>query len=379
MAGRADENRRTKAAPVWLVGGGTGGHVFPAIAVAAELKQLVPNPVQLIVARRRRDRQWADGATCPVRQVFAAPFPYGLRPLALMRAAAAGAAGLAQSLAWALGNRPAAALLFGGYVSVPPGLAARLLSVRIVLHVADALPDRTSRVLARWARAVTVNYPEAAEHFGGCEVIVTGQPIRPWLLGADRAEACRRLGLSPDRPTLLVMGGSQGARSINLAMAGAAPAILDQTPLQVIHLCGARDYEALREQLSPALESGRYKLIAFLREMQWALAAADLAVTRAGANGLAELAAAGVAMIAVPYPHAGGHQLYNALPLQRAGAAVILRDEELTADRLAQQICALAGNRSRLERMQAAARRWARPDAARAVAEVVASRLREHR
>ncbi len=358
-----------------LVGGGTGGHIFPGLAVAHELRALVSSvDCRFAVGRKPIELSWlaAGGVTSAVR-LFSAPVPFGFRPIGLGRAAAAVVLGTAQALAWWLRWRPAAMLTFGGYVSVPGAAAARLLDVPYVYHSADALPDRSARLLARRARLVTVNYPQAAEHFHSVRVVVTGQPVRPWLLGADRAEAAGHLGLSADRPTLLVMGGSQGARSINRAAAAAAAELTRSTDLQALHLTGHRDYETVRETLAASgVPPERWKAVPFLAEMQYALAIADLAVTRAGANGLAELAAAGVPMLMVPYPYAGGHQLYNAQPIADAGAGIIIEDAQLSAERLVGEVRALLADQAALKEMSAAARRWAKPDAARRVAELVA-------
>lgn len=364
---------KANAQAIAVVGGGTGGHVFPALAVAHELERLRPDvDVWLVTGRKAAEERWVATAGRQRVAVLSAPVPYGFKPLAMARAAACTALGTLQMVAWWLGGRPSAMLAFGGYVSVPPAIAARCLGVPYACHSADAVPDRAARVLARRAELVTVNYPRAAEAFEGVRVEVVGQPIRPWLLGCPRDEATRRLGLEPSQRTVLVMGGSQGARSLNRAAAGAARRLIEDIGLQVVHLAGERDYEEVRAALEQeGVDRRRYKLLAFLDEMQWALAAADVAVTRAGANGLAELAAAGVAMIMVPYPYAGGHQRYNAEPLQEVGAGIIVPDEELTAGRLADEVRAIMSDEGRLRAMSEAARKWARPDAARRVAELI--------
>ncbi|MCX7598604.1 MAG: UDP-N-acetylglucosamine--N-acetylmuramyl-(pentapeptide) pyrophosphoryl-undecaprenol N-acetylglucosamine transferase [Armatimonadetes bacterium] len=353
-----------------LVGGGTGGHIFPALAVAHELRRLRPS-VQpwLAIGRRRAEAEWAaDADLIPVR-LFAAPMPYGFRPLALLKAGVAALAGTMQAWLWWTGWRPAVVLTFGGYVSVPAALAARRKRIPYIFHASDCLPDRAARLLGRHAAMITVNYAESAQHFEGVRVEVVGQPIRPWLLGADRRQAARNLALDPDRLTILVIGGSQGARSINYAAINAARAILESSEAQILHLCGNLDYDDLSQIcVTEQLPIERYRLLAFLREMEWALALADVAVTRAGANGLAELAAAGVPSLIVPYPHAGAHQRHNAEPIAKAGAGIIVADEELDGDRLAAEVLGLVTDEQRRREMAAAAKRWARPEAAAKVA-----------
>jgi len=357
---------------VALVGGGTGGHIFPALAVAHELTRLRPQARPwLAIGRKRAEAEWAAEATLMPVRLFAAPVPYGLRPLALARAAVAALMGTVQAWLWWTGWRPAAVLTFGGYVSVPAALAARRKRIPYIFHASDCLPDRAARILGRHAALITLNYAESAEHFAGLPVEVVGQPIRPWLLGADRTEAARNLALDPDRPTVLVMGGSQGARSINYAAINAAGTILDASEAQILHLCGSLDYDDLSEIcITEGLPVERYRLVAFLREMQWALALGDVAVTRAGANGLAELAAAGIPCIMVPYPYAGAHQRCNAEPLMKAGAGIILNDEDLDGERLAGEILAILGDETRRQAMAKSARQWARPDAATRLAQL---------
>jgi len=356
-----------------LVGGGTGGHVFPALAVAHELQQGWPDSqAWLATGRKPIEQEWTRDVQPPPKRLHSAPMPYGLRPAGVARALGAAALGTVEALLWWLKWRPDVMLTFGGYTSVPAVLAARVLACPYVCHAADAKPDRAARKLGGRARLVTVNYPESAEAFAGVRVEVIGQPVRPWLFSASRQEAAQALGLSPQRTTLVVMGGSQGARRLNQAAVGAAPKLLDHDELQVLHMTGRLDYEEVTRRLEgQGVPEERYRAMAFLPQVEWALALADLALTRCGANSLAELAVAGAAMILVPYPHAGGHQRYNALPLQEAGAGIIVEDEEMTPDRLAQEVGALMGDEPRRRAMGEAARAWARPDAARRLAEIL--------
>jgi UDP-N-acetylglucosamine--N-acetylmuramyl-(pentapeptide) pyrophosphoryl-undecaprenol N-acetylglucosamine transferase len=356
-----------------VVGGGTGGHIFPALAVVNELRVMGEHvEARLATGRKAVERDWAREVQPEPVRLMAAPMPYGFQPLGMARATVSAGLGVLQTLLWWRCWKPAAMLTFGGYVSVPPAIAARLTHIPYAFHSADALPDRSARLLARRARLITVNYAEAQEAFPDLPVQVTGQPVRPWLFTTSREHAARNLGLQPDRMTLLIVGGSQGARSLNRASVAAAPRLMGESDLQVLHLPGPLDCHEVKDALADArIPNDRWQVREFLYEMEWALAVADLAVTRAGANALAELALAGVPMIMVPYPHAGGHQNYNAEPLQRAGAGIIVEDAELTAERLANEVLGLCRDEKRRREMAQAARRWARPDAARRVAELV--------
>ncbi|MGD9518963.1 MAG: glycosyltransferase [Armatimonadota bacterium] len=355
-----------------IIGGGSGGHVYPALAVAMELRALCEEvEVWLATGRKPVEKEWTAGTEPEPVRLFSAPVPYGLRPLALARAVGAAGAGTLQTLSWWWRWHPQAMLTFGGYVSVPAALAARAARVPYAYHAADALPDRSARTLARRARLVTVNYPEAAEAFPGVTVEAVGQPLRQWLFGTSREEAAQALGLDPERTTLVVLGGSQGAHSLNQAAAAAGPRLLRESEIQVLHVTGSLDYREVCDGLAEArIPADRYRVLSFLREMDQALALADIALTRCGANSLAELAVAGAALIMVPYPYAGGHQRYNAEPLQRVGAGVIVEDVDLTANRLAEETLSLVRDENLRHVRAEAARRWAKPDAACKVAEL---------
>ena len=266
---------------------------------------------------------------------------------------------------------PDAVMGGGGYVAGPVGLAALTLGVPLVLTEADSHLGLTNRLLARFARRVCLAFPIAGRE--GERYRVTGRPIPP--PAADRAAARERFGIPPDLSCLLVFGGSLGARSVNLA----AVAAFAGAPLRVLHVCGRRDYELLAAQAPPAEldpggqapgRPGGYDLRPYLElgEFAQALAAADLVVARAGGS-VFELAANGLPAVLIPYPHASGnHQSSNAAWMADAGAAVVIPDSELTGARLGGEVAGLLADPRRLEAMGAAARRLARPEAAREIA-----------
>jgi UDP-N-acetylglucosamine--N-acetylmuramyl-(pentapeptide) pyrophosphoryl-undecaprenol N-acetylglucosamine transferase len=246
----------------------------------------------------------------------------------------------------------------GGYVAGPVGLAALTRRVPLVLTEADSHLGLANRLLAPFARRVCLAFPIEGRH--GRRYRVTGRPIPPPQ--EDRAGARARLGIAPDETTVLVFGGSLGARSINLA---ATEAFAEAT-FHVLHVCGRRDYP----ELAAAPRRVGYDLRAYLdlADFADALAACDLVVARAGGS-LFEVAAHGRPAILVPYPHAAAdHQAANARWMERAGAAVTIPDAQLGASRLARETAALLADGSRLRAMAAASRRLARPDAARDVA-----------
>jgi len=261
----------------------------------------------------------------------------------------------------------------GGYVVGPVGAAAVLLRRPLVLQLPDAVPGRTVRLLGRRASAVCVAFPESAARLRGARVEVTGTPLREEFAQAAAARAGGRATGVLRR--LVVIGGSQGARRLNLAVEEAIKQLLEFPGLTVHHLSGTLDHErlsAMRSGLPDELQA-RYVLEAFNPRPWNVLAGADLVLSRAGGSAVAELTALGLPMILVPYPYAGGHQRFNAEPAARAGAAVIVPDAELSGVRLLSEVARLAGERGAgsLEAMARASRSLGRPDAAERVAGIV--------
>jgi UDP-N-acetylglucosamine--N-acetylmuramyl-(pentapeptide) pyrophosphoryl-undecaprenol N-acetylglucosamine transferase len=279
---------------------------------------------------------------------------------------AVGATGTALRALWR--RRPDAVMGGGGFVAGPAGLAAAIARVPLVLTEADSHLGLANRLLARRARRVCLAFPIAGR--AGERYLVTGRPVPEAVLVADRAAARRRFGISPGARCLLVMGGSQGARSIN-ECAVAALAERDGRDFDVIHLAGRRDFDALERRLAGAPHNDRYALLAYEPDLGDCLAACDLVLGRAGGS-IFELTAAGRPAILVPYPHAAaGHQEGNAAWMAEAGAATVIRDDELGAERLAAELGGLLRDVRRLAAMAAASAALARPDAARRIADEV--------
>jgi UDP-N-acetylglucosamine--N-acetylmuramyl-(pentapeptide) pyrophosphoryl-undecaprenol N-acetylglucosamine transferase len=275
-------------------------------------------------------------------------------------------------------TRPRAILTAGGLVSLPVALAATIWRVPVVLWDGDAVPGRVNRLLARFARSVAVTFPEEAEYFPRAKVMVTGNPIRGELLRWTRADARKRLDLPDEGLVVLASGGSQGSEAVNTALLAALPRILPHA--HVLHLAGDAHVarcEARRERLAPELRD-RYRPYGFLKdEMGAALAAADLVVGRAGSSTIYEALAMGRPLVLVPFEAAAsGHQLANARSAVSAGAAALIREGELDGDRLVAVVAGLLSDRERLSRMQLAAARAGRPDAASAIARKVLEHAR---
>jgi len=293
-----------------------------------------------------------------------------------LRAALAGveavaAAGTALRVLWR--RRPDVVMGGGGFVAGPAGLAAVLARVPLVLTEADSHLGLANRLLAGRARRVCLAFPIAGRE--GERYALTGRPVPRAVLDADRGAARVRFGIAEGARCLLVMGGSQGARSVN-ECAIAALAERPGREFDVIHLAGRRDFDALEERLAASSHNERYTLLAYEPDLGDCLAACDLVLGRAGGS-IFELTAAGRPALLVPYPHAAaGHQESNAAWMAAAGAAAVIRDEELEAGRLAAEIDALLGDEPRLAAMAAASAALAMPDAAQRIAAEVLGAVR---
>jgi UDP-N-acetylglucosamine--N-acetylmuramyl-(pentapeptide) pyrophosphoryl-undecaprenol N-acetylglucosamine transferase len=260
----------------------------------------------------------------------------------------------------------------GGFVAGPAGLGAVLTRTPLVLTEADSHLGLANRLLAWRARRVCLAFPIAGRE--GSRYVVTGRPVPAAVLAADRVPARRRFGIEPREHVVLVMGGSQGARSIN-ECAVAAFAERGGRDFAVLHVSGRRDFDALEHRLAAAPHGERYTLLAYEPDLGDCLAACDLVVGRSGGS-IFELTATGRPAVLVPYPYAAaGHQATNAAWMQEAGAAVVMRDEELEAGLLARQVSELLGDRPRLAAMTAASAALAKPDAARRIADLVLAEI----
>ena len=269
-------------------------------------------------------------------------------------------------------GRPDVMLTTGGFVAAPVAVACWLRRVPIVLYLPDVEPGQAVKFVARLATTLAVTMPESRAYFPGRNVIVTGYPTRAAVRQADRAAAIRRFALDPDRATILVTGGSQGARSLNRTITANLAVLL--VKVQIIHLSGtldAADAQARRDALSADLKR-RYHVFEYVHahDMGLALAAADLVISRAGASVLGEYPMFGLPSILAPYPYMWRYQKVNAQALAAHGAAIMLEDATLN-DTLVPTIDQVLGDAARLTAMRRAARSLARPDAGRALAQAV--------
>jgi UDP-N-acetylglucosamine--N-acetylmuramyl-(pentapeptide) pyrophosphoryl-undecaprenol N-acetylglucosamine transferase len=338
----------------------------PATAVAAELRASGAE-VSFLGARGRVEAELVPAAGYELDFVKVRGIDRR-NPLRAARAAfeALGAVGAARRI---LRRRGADVVMGGGgFVAGPAGLAAVLSRTPLVLTEADSHLGLANRLLAWRARRVCLAFPIAGREDG--RYLVTGRPIPAAIVAADRDRARARFAVPAAERCLLVVGGSQGARSINLA-AIEAFAERGGRDFHVLHLSGRRDFEQLQQRLAAAAHGERYTLLPYEPDLGDVLAAADLVLGRSGGS-IFEVTAAGRPAILVPYPHAtADHQSANAAWMERAGAATVLADAELSPERLLAEVGGILGDPSRLAEMAAASLALARPDAARRIADEV--------
>lgn len=352
-----------------VVCGGTGGHLFPGIALAEELRER-RHTVRLVVSEKRIDRVAAAGAVGFEVESLPGVAWSGWRPDRALR--------FARQLARArrIGGKliarfqPAVVVGMGGFSAVAPLLAARARGVPTLIHESNAVAGRANRLLARWATRCAVGMRGAARWFPPGRTVWTGTPVRAALRTLPpRSETRANLGLPQEKPVVLVMGGSQGARALN-RLALAAAVRLGANRAAWWHLAGETEEAGVREAYAQAGIAARVE--AFCHDMAKAYAAANLVLSRSGAASLAEIAAAGLPSVLVPFPFAADrHQSANAAVFQAAGAALVGEEDAWTGDGLAAALEDLFGDRERLGAMAAAARGLRQGEAHRRLADEV--------
>jgi len=362
-----------------LTGGGTGGHVYPALALAEAVRRDQPSTRVLFAG----SRQGMEARLVPRAGVaFAGLAVRPPRSRSLLRtvvALATGALSVGEALLLVARFRPDAIVATGGIAAAPVVAVGAMLRVPVIVLDGNAVPGRINRVLARWGRVVAVAWDDTVPQVGARRVVVTGLPVRREVYATTREAGLRALRLDARRRTVLILGGSQGAASLNAAAADAVRRLAGRGDLQVLHQVGTgwavADGAAVRDD--QMVEDVRYVRVPYVEQIGAAYACADLVVSRCGATALAEITAAGVAAILVPYRYAAeDHQTRNAAPLVTAGAAVVVPDASLDGETLARAIASVLDSPGRLAQMTACSRALGHRDAADAVLALVGSLVR---
>lgn len=362
---------------ILFTGGGTGGHIYPIVAVARALKQLA----------------LAAGETLEL--YYAGPTNFSIADLTAEAIKISGVSAGKARRYFSLLNLLSPALTFvgffkalfvlwrimpdviwakGGYGSVPIGLAGWLYKIPLFIHESDAVPGASNRFLGHLAARIAVAFPEAAATFPAKKTAVTGNPTRHAITSGSRDEAKKLFGLVGEKPLLLILGGSQGSQRINALIAQSLGQLL--TRYEIIHQCGTANFEALKKELAsvyrvPVPGTPNYHLVPLLDEssLGQALAAATLVISRAGSGSIFDIASAGRASILIPLKEsARNHQVRNAFDYARAGAAQVIQESNLTPHLLENEINRIVNDEKTKLAMEQAARAFARPDAAAAIA-----------
>ncbi len=354
---------------VLLSGGGTAGHIYPALTVAARFAAEHDDVVFVGTPDGLEARLVPEAG---IEFVGLAAKGYDrARPLTLVTSSARIAASTLTAAGLLRKMRPDVVVGFGGYVSIPVGIAARLTSTPLVLHEQNSVPGMANATLSRWADRVGVTYPESLELLSHPQrAEVTGNPVRPSVLASTRTAGRARLGLPEDALVLLAFGGSRGARHLNSALIALRDRLLAIPDMHVVQIAGRAEYEAVAAALEAAGGDGegRWHLLDYFDDMGLALAAADLVVARAGATSIAEITALGLPAVLVPYPYAtDDHQSKNARACVEAGAAVLVPDAALDGERFGDEVVDVLSDPRRRATMAAASRELGRPDAAERV------------
>lgn len=370
-----------KEITILITGGGTGGHIYPAIAVAQELK-----------TRENVKKIYYMGNPEKLEYSIAQTEGYDFLPVkvsGMPRKASL------QMIMWAselcIASFKAAFYLknhkidivfgTGGYVSAPALIAARFLGIPFAIHDCDANPGLVSRAMSVHAKAITIAFESAKKHLhSGKNIIVSGNPIRNNFKNLDKEKSLQELNLNPNKKTLLVMGGSQGAASINNAL---APIIKDLTQnhnIQIIHQTGKKNMEKYIEELDSIYPEHKnnpdYLVQPYFDDMSIPLACADLVVSRAGSLSISELNLCALPAILIPYPHAAAdHQRHNAREMEKLGASIYLDDNDCNSESLKKVILEIIHNPQKLTEMKAKTKALATPLASQKIADIILAQL----
>lgn len=377
-------NAPTRPLSVVVAGGGTAGHIEPAMAVADALRALDP-AVEIIALGTERGLETTLVPRRGYRLELIPPVPLPRKPTFDLLRLPAKVIRSVRRTRTVLDEAQADVLVgFGGYVALPAYIAARGRlrrgrAIPVVVHEANASAGIANKVGATLAtRVLAAVAGSGVRRRGQRDAEIVGIPVRPTITGLDRAarrtEAREHFGLPADGPVLLVFGGSQGARSLNDAVSGAAAA-LAAAGVSVLHAHGPKN----TVDVASGDPDAPYIAVPYLTEMDLAYAAADLAVCRSGAMTVAEVSATGLPAVYVPLPHGNGEQELNARPVVRAGGGLLVADGDLTADYVATEIVDLISDRARLDAMSAGAAGAGHRDAAASVAAIVLEVARQHR
>ena len=329
---------------VIVSGGGTGGHIYPALAIAERILADIPNSEVLYIGcDNGLENTIVPISEIPFKTISAKGLPRKLTP-ALVTSIFKNCKGVFEASKYIKEFKPDLVIGTGGFVCGPTVLMACVHHIPAMIHEQNAYPGMTNRMLSSRVNKVMINYPEAAKFFVKAkETVLTGLPVRGNVGKVSKEDGCAKFGLDPNKKTLLITGGSRGARTINRVSALALSSIMENPEVQVIFITGKVGYEEttnlLKESDKSLLNNERLCLLEYSHEMPYALAAADVVLGRAGATFLAEIATCGLPGILVPYPYASdNHQQFNAQAVVDAGGGEMILDDDMSVPKLIETV-----------------------------------------
>lgn len=354
----------------FITGGGTGGHIYPAVAIYEELLKFIPkedifyigNPKNLEKrVSSQYDMNFLDVSVSGMPRAFTSKFISWAFQLFVS---------VFVAIYYVLKYRPSFIIGTGGYVSFPVLIAGILFGVPCYIHDSDAYPGVVSRFIAPFATCVFLAFEDAKNRINAKNIIVNGNPLRNFNLGLSKEQAIKQLGLDSDKKTLFVMGGSQGAKTINRAVLALSQELTRTYNLQIIHQSGTKNFEEAQNLLPGGLNG--YILEPYFDDMSVPYAACDFVIARSGSISLSELNNHGLGAILVPYPHAASnHQFYNAKAMEKQSAAIVLEDKDCTPDNLLEIISSVIQNEEKLKQINENSSKLAKPNATENLVKIV--------
>lgn len=366
---------------ILLTGGGTGGHLFPIIAVAREIKKIAaqnqtsfPEKLEfMFLGPETIGQEILKEEGINYRNIFAGKmrrYASTMNFVDIFKVPI----GICQSLWHLFFFMPNAVFSKGGFGSVPVVIVAWIYRIPILIHESDAIPGLANKICAKFSQRIAISYKDTEKYFPSIKTALTGNPVRENILGGSKEEAAKEFGLNAERKLIFVLGGSQGAKALNDVIFSALPAL--ENRYEIILQCGAQNFESIKKEVKEKAALGKLfeglHIFAFLDEkrLKLAYAAADLIISRAGAGTIAEISALGKASIIVPLPNsAADHQQKNAIEFSAFGACLIIEQVNLTPHLLASEISELLENPETLKKMGDNAKKFNPPDAAQKIAE----------
>ncbi|MFH1847381.1 MAG: undecaprenyldiphospho-muramoylpentapeptide beta-N-acetylglucosaminyltransferase [Candidatus Omnitrophota bacterium] len=355
-----------------LAAGGSGGHIFPSVALASELEQIGVKKIHFVSSRRRLDKSILRDSKHDCFFLSINPMPRKFNVFRFAVFIAKLVSDLLMSIYLIVRLRPDVVVGFGGYSSGAISMTAKIFCVPVIIHEQNYFPGRANKILSRIVDKIAVSFKDSAQYFSHIpeRIVYSGNPLRLDMMKKDRAQAAKRLGCFSDKKTVLIMGGSQGSSFLNETASKAAFWIVQKdADIQFIHLTGKKDYESIRDFYRTNNIKG--KVFSFLDRIDDAYALCDLAVTRAGAAAVFELAYYSKAMIMVPYPNPKNNQRTNALYFHNRGAAVYREEKDLTFSGLAKDMWDMLTDDARRDNISRAAFGLSAPMAGKRLARAV--------